>query len=475
MKTLDVVLNYFRDKKWSFLFILGALALFSYLICLFYVQTGFDHSFYIGSSRLIMEGKYPFVDFNPGYPPLVFYLMTIPLSVFPDNVYTHLATIYFIIFIDAFLIYILSIQICKHKPISVFASIYFLLLSLCFDGMFFLLEPFVLFFGLISLIFVQRNNIVALILAGVFSFCASWCKQYGIGFVCLCCLYQIIVNRTIVQKMRGAFLIAAGFLLSCCAFYGINMLQGIELSDISMLSGSTYKRYGMNSFLDGYIKLFKRVPSVLPCLVFAAYLGKRLVNSPVTAICIAGIIGFMMQCYVRNYDHYILLALPFSVLLIPILYSYINGSIMKRCFLFIIIVSSLMKVWTICRTDYHILLSNSREKEYIWSQELATIIPYGTDNVYVSLWSLPSSTHNYYKPSMLKEYGMTNGFALEPLTTKKYLSTCNYCIIDDLDLNNRNVFDTDNLLLLDKTFIKIDSINSLQSGRTFIYKRISYK
>lgn len=451
----------------SILLILGVI---SYLLCLKYCSTNFDHSFYIGSARLILEGKYPFVDFNPGYPPLEYWLMTIPLSLFPDNVYTHLIVIYLVTFFNTFMVYLLSMKISCHRLLSMFCAVYFLVLTLCFDGMFFLLEPFVLLFGLPSLLFVQRNTPKCLFAAGFLAFCAAWTKQYGIGFIVLNVLYISMSQVTLKERVRSITWLLIGFSVSVILQLGIIILCGGDLSDIQRLSGGSYAKWGIDSLKDGYKKILWRIPTLMPCILFLIYGIKKQLLNPWSWVCLAGIFGFMLQCYVRNYDHYITLALPFAVLVIPIVWTEVNSKLLKGCLLLILLISSLMKSLTIIRTDINMVKGNGRNIDIYYANEVADVVPVGSDNVFLSMWALPTSTYNKYTPSLLKEHGMTNGFTTNSETIKEYLQTSTYCIIDTRDLSNKRLFSDENLSIIENRFYIIKQIPLNNGENAYVYK-----
>lgn len=440
-----------HNKKWMFA-IMAAILIVSYTINFFFLETFIDHSYYINCSRLILEGKYPFTDFNPSYPPLVYYIGAVVLRIFPDTVYTHLMVLYAFIAADTFIIYKLAKKLNASSSVTTLTIFYFLFLMIKSDGTAYVLEPFVLFFGLLSLLVVQSRNKMMLFVAGMLAMCAAWCKQYGVGFVCLSCLYPIVESQSIGKKITKALIIIAGIAAGFFTLFGISQLNGAEYSDLSMLSGNSYQRHGFDSLLNGYFK-FSGIAHIFVVFLFLIpYYFRTLIKKPMAWICVAGIIGFMMQCYVRNFRHYMILAIPFVVLLIPIVINCFKTQKAKTIFLSLVCVSLFAKSIELIVKDCNVVRQNGRAKEVAIAKELAETIPYGTDDVYVSIRALRSTAHNYYKPSLIQEHGMANGFADGTITTNEYLSTCQWLVIDDEDMKDSARFNGASFAILQSQY-----------------------
>ena len=118
-----------------------------------------DANYYIGVSRFLMEGKVPFSDFQLGYTPLSFYIMCIPFSIFGNSFTTALAVLYLFHIVNAFWVYKICCQYSASQWLSAFTAILSLMLCLTCDGSSYVLEPFVLFFGLPAIYLLKSENI----------------------------------------------------------------------------------------------------------------------------------------------------------------------------------------------------------------------------------------------------------------------------------------------------------------------------
>jgi hypothetical protein len=181
----------FIDKRVGrFLFvsmtvILAIIAVAKIGLSLFRIEVNADAAFYLGVSRLILEGNLPFVDFPPGYTPLSFYVMSVPIALFGTSFTIALLFLYIFHLANAGIVYKIVRQYSSDKLIAAFCSVFSLVLCLGADGCRYILEPFVLFFGLSALCVLKRIGLKWIVISGFFCFCSFWSKQYGFGFICL--------------------------------------------------------------------------------------------------------------------------------------------------------------------------------------------------------------------------------------------------------------------------------------------------
>lgn len=450
---------------------MAVILLVSYITNFFYLDTFVDHPYYVGCSRLIVEGKYPFTDYNPGYPPLIFYIVSLVLRIFPDTVYTHLSVLYAFLAADTFLLYKLLKKANASTSIAILSTLYFLFLAIKSDATAYVLEPFVLFFGLSAVLAVQSQDKKMLFLAGICAMCATWCKQYGLGFICLCLLFPVVKQQSIKHKIADLSLIMLGTIIAFFALFGISQMHGAEYSDISMLSGNSYERKGIMALINGFFKLCANAHILYAFLIIIPFTFRTLVKKPMAWVCVAAIVGFWLQCYVRNFRHYMILALPFIALLIPIVLNSLKTQKAKTIFLSLLCLTMFAKSVELCFKDFSIISKDLRSKEMNIAKELEEMIPYGTDNVFVSMNALRCTTYNYYKPSLIKEHGMSNGFVEDTESTNDYLKTCQWAVIYSEDLKDTTRINEESFKILDTQYTLIREITVENDSPTLVYKR----
>lgn len=310
------------NSKWNLLidvilFALLLLVIFMYINALQYAAIGVDTGYYLFIVNKLSEGLIPFKDFNLNYSPLSFYLILLVKwasgSLFSYKVV--LGFLFFIQFLNAILLYKLIHLYKVNSRIAIFSAAVFLIYAYSFEGVFFVLEPFVIFFGLISLLLINKNNIINLFAAGAFSALGFLCKQYGLGFFALIIVY-LFLRKVYYKETQLKFILfaLAGFgtviIITLLIFY---VLTG-SFSFISSLSGNNY---GHRSLTTNFQTLFSYTLFTCPVLLMTPLIFKNLTekNKIIVILSILGLLGFSLQFYFEPYKHYFLLLLPFVVIL----------------------------------------------------------------------------------------------------------------------------------------------------------------
>ncbi len=390
-----------------------------------------DIYYYMGCVRLVLEGKVPFVDFYTHYTPFTFYMSSLPAYFIGTDSTAALSIETFMSIINALLIYRLLREEVRDRALCLFAVAFYATSLFFIDGMCYVLEPFVMFWGLLSLIAVRKGSLWAVPAAGACCFLAFWSKQYGLGFFALDILYLLLSFRTDLKALAGRLsLLSIGFAAGACCAVGPLLMQGATLSDMTALSGDTYEKFGLPALLEGigYLLL------VAPFMPIAAFLVakhfKILSRDTFLVVCFFGIVCFMVATYVRPYLHYIQLPLPFAIFLTTILLDRYGGERLKRWFKVSVIVPlSIMVV-----IDYNFIVHNERQDVADVAAEVAKLIPEGTDKVYVSTRLLCVAHVNRYGAPMLWKHGMKNGFMEEGEPLRDNIMDAGCYVIDPVKL-----------------------------------------
>lgn len=422
--------------QYSVLALLSFFVVFSFVLCAYRYFVHPDAFYYIGVSYLLMDGNVPFLDFNLDYAPLSFYLMDIPFLLFGKSFTCAIIILYLLHIINAFLVY----SILRHQKVSMkwawFGCLLFLMNCFVFEGLFYVLEPFVLLFGLSALYLVQKKSgRTNLFVVGLLCACSFLCKQYGLGFLFLTIVYVLVQSDYSKSCFRETAYIMFGFALGLVIFVFLMMLQGINLEQMLSLSGTGYEKKGLNGFLLAWLYILKRVSPFYLALLLAVWKYKRVFKDSFWLVCICGFFGFMLPCLVRFYVHYLLLALPFIVSLTIYTIYQINRSRIRFVFVLILFITTIRPIYYIAKTDRDLLIHDYRSEQKQLSSKIAEYIPKGKNNVFASSRALPVSLLNMYEPPLINKYGMSNGFVTSPESVMDMLRSADYAIITNEDIN----------------------------------------
>lgn len=406
-----------------------------YIMCADSVVINADASYYVGVTRLIMEGNTPFVDFALSYTPLSFYLMCIPFSIWGQSFNCAITVLYFVHVVNAFMVYLILLKNNHSKKTAWLGALLFLLYAFLFEGCMYVLEPFVVLFGLIAIWLLQNKSMVSLLLAGVCCACSFFCKQYGLGFAVLAIIYIILKKEHSKSCINAIIVFLLGFLFFSISFVICMVIQGVEPLQMLSLSGSDYERNGIRGLLAASYFLIRKLSPVFIAFAVSLLYHKRMIKDNFWIISILGIVGFMLPCYVRFYIHYLLLVLPFIIFLIIHSLHSIKKEVYIKLFVIWIVLSSLIPIYSMHKVYQG--LSRLRTNQELASKVIVNQIPQGENNVFLSFNALYLSLTNSYTPPLLKKYGMSNGFVTKQKEVMDMLKNAKYSVISEDDYNNR--------------------------------------
>ena len=415
-------------------------ALASFVLAAFCSVENPDIYYYMGCVRLLLDGKIPFLDFNIAYTPLSFYMASLPASIFGTGNTAALAYNFFLAFVNAGLLYYLLRKNVQDKALCLFSTAYYLISIFFLDGTCYMLEPYVMFWGLLSLIVQRRDNLPAMFVAGICSFMAFWSKQYGLGFIALNIAFLLLqwARRTeqgAWAKASRMFALLTGFTIAACCMIGLLLMHGATpLSSLHAFSGETYQKLGLIGLLEGYGFLIIAFPFFPVTVWLIAKNFSHFRKETFMVVCLCGIFGFMLSTYVRSYMHYIQLAMPFAILLSAMLLDkYCQQAAdcrLVRWYKFTVIVPLAIMLYFDCNFIFH----SERRAVNRTASEVARIIPKGTDKVYVSTMLLCIGNINRYGAPMIEKWGMSNGFMEEGEPLREIIMDASCFVIDPAKL-----------------------------------------
>ena len=390
-----------------------------------------DANYYIGASRFLMEGKIPFLDFQLGYTPLSFYIMCIPLSMFGVSFTTALAVLYLFHIVNAFWVYKICCQYSTNLWLSIFIAVLSLILALICDGGSYVLEPFVLFFGLPALYLIKDGSIKKIVLSGFLCFCAFWCKQYGLGFICLAMVYLCLYHSIGMPLIRKLIYLLLGFIAGLVVFVVLLWLQGVDPLMMLSLSGNDYQREGIQGFIDAWHTLLIIIPLLVLPIIMVVIGLKDMRKNPLLYISFCGVFGFMLQCYVRFYGHYLILVMPFCALILFACVKTFKLLRYRNVFIFLLLFAPVIPMYFTTKDIVGLLNSDGRAIQEQSAHMIEHIIPKGSDDVFASSDMLPIALLNSYNPPLEQKYGLSNGFITNPIEVYEMIQASSYCIISE--------------------------------------------
>lgn len=452
------------------LIVLSLLVLISFIISACYVRINEDSVYYLGVTRLILDGKIPYVDFALGYTPLSFYLMCIPCSIFGTSFLCGLVTLYIISLFNAFVVYRIVLRETGSMALAWFGAVIMMLYGLVFDGRYYFLEPFVLAFGLPSVLLLYKDNNRHLLLSGFLCFCAFGCKQYGLGFIFLAIVFILVKNKFSKDGIKKVFWILVGFIVGLCFFVLLLLVQKVPLSSLLYLSGSDYERDGIMGLFGAYQTIFMLIPILIVAILVFFIHFRKTIRQPLLVVSVCGILGFMLQTYVRFYAHYIWLALPFIVFFVISIVQMLEGRY-KKLYVLVASVMMIIPVYFVVKGDCQILKDKERSEQEQTAQIIAQSVPIGSVDVFVSVDMMHVLLSNDYTPPVLDKFGMSNGFVRKSEEIMELCRAANICLISERNLGDETRFNSEVIEYLNDRFDKV--AKSYSNGQKyFVFKRI---
>lgn len=395
-----------------------------------------DANYYIGVSRFIMGGKIPFVDFQLGYSPLSFYIMCVPFLIFGASFTIALASLYMVHIVNAFWVYKICSQYSAYQWLSTFTAVLSLMLCLICDGGSYVLEPFVLFWGLPALYLIKTGSIKKIFLSGFLCFCAFWCKQYGLGFICMALVYLCLYHSMGMSLIRKLLYLLLGFVAGLVLFVILFWIQGVDPLAMLSLSGSDYHREGILGFVDAWRTLLIIIPLLVLPIIMVIIKLKVILKHPLLYVSFCGVFGFMLPCYVRFYGHYMILVMPFCALMLFACVKTFSSLRYKNAFVFLLLLAPVIPTYFTTRSIVALLNNDGRAIQEQSAQLIEQIIPKGSPDVFVSSDLLPIALLNSYSPPLEQKFGLSNGFVTNPDDVYEMILASSNCIIGESRLKS---------------------------------------
>lgn len=297
-----------------------------------YLHPSPDSNYYLSIARAVLDGYTPTYNVDTRYPPFVYYILAGFLSLLGNTHITAGIVISFFNVLNIFAIYyILKIQFKISNKLSLLFVVFYVLALFKLAGYYLVLEPFQVFFGLVSIIFIanKNNNIYSMIPAGLAMGISIMCKQYSalyaLGFF-LWLLNDLLLNRLNFKRLfiKGFFFGLATiipyllFVISTKATLIGSLTQfGIFGNNITSYANEEPLLYQRDlKFIIKIIGIHSF--ELLPFILYPLYKIQNKISKEIAVYAnLIFIVGLMssLSFLVRQYSHYFQLILPFSIIL----------------------------------------------------------------------------------------------------------------------------------------------------------------
>jgi hypothetical protein len=403
-----------RLLKFVSLFLLGILVVYCYANVLTYKLINPDGGYYLWIVNKVWESKIPGIDIKTGYTPLSFYLLSIVRAFTDSPTYFHYLYILLTIqLLNASLLYFISKHYTTNKFIPALASLMYLLMSFHSDGSFFVLEPFVNLFGLLSLLLYlsfRNYNSYYMLVPGILGALSFFCKQYGLVYSLAVPFLLMIDNKNVSSAFKRIFLYAIGYAIPFIAFILYYRIEGCGLREIiTIYSGNGYGLRSIDAYLSGIYTLIKIYGIFLP-FSFWVLIKKGIRNHILIYLYL--IFGFSLQFFFYKFPHYYILLIPHLIISAVIIYESLKE---KRkllfSFIFLFLFILIMNVYASILTIRNFSVSNGIFKENITEQTRNSIQirNYVGKNDKVLLFNFDLASYYFLcnlNPPLEKKYGI---------------------------------------------------------------------
>lgn len=282
----------------------------------------YDTGRFYSMARVILNGATPYLDYQDPKPPLIFFILTLPL-LFGQQFLGGLLLVAICNMVSAILVMMIAREFYGRFA-GLAAGLLFLVNIAWAQGYFVMTEPFTIVFLLLATYFVLCGKSKHYFASGLSAGIAIGFKQYALIAVPL--LLMVLLLEKDLRKMT-TFL--TGIMLPLLVIFGsIFFIYNAKAMDAALfwsfgVAGPYIGRVDVDNVLGSSSDLVEQLLCIIIALVLFAMLifgfskirGKRkLVTGEM--YCLLATVGFSCTLLIRQYLHYWALALPFAAILV---------------------------------------------------------------------------------------------------------------------------------------------------------------
>ncbi len=387
-----------------------------------------DAAYYLGVVESFYKGETPYKDLALSYTPLSFYLMLIPrfIAGTPISFFSYLFFLHIISFLNAFLTSVMVYRTTQNRFYALLSSFLFLIYTYYLEGVYLVLEPFVLLFGLLGLLVLLSDIIKGkhLILSGCCFAFAFLAKQYGLIFLAIGGFYLLIKSTKWKDKIKSVILLSASFFIIIAFCVVLAYILGLS-PYLNKIGGQNYGIRTATIFIDGWKQLIKMFPILLifPFIIFQRNKFSKKHNILILTSLI-GIVLFSFQFIFNVFPHYYLLILPFVILIIILSLDIVIKLKYKIIILLFIGFQLFQPLKFTYKNTRHLLINQPIEKQIQESNMINNLLQdYDIQTVYCLGSALPLYFLNQFEPPLKETYGYSFGFESDENLKNRIMSS----------------------------------------------------
>lgn len=448
------------------------LVIIAYWVAMQYQWLGPDTAYYIGTVQQMARGHRLYAEIYNGYTPVFFYAQYI-VQLFSSRIESHIALNYIMHFCTSIFVGLCTYKSSKSTICSLSSALLFLLLVYHLEGTYVGLEPFVVFWGMLSIwiIYAKERTIGYMWMAGICASLSFLSKQYGLVF---CGVDVVMLWLMSPQKDRIKYILhfIGAFAVPIVLF--IIWLLVIHVPTqriIALFTGGGYGHIESNSYWLGWLEL-KKIWMLFVAIPVVGVLNLWFkMSNKLWLCCLVGILLASIQFYFQPYKHYAIIMAPFVVWM---LFS-VDVSKMDRLkkILYVSALCVICSYPTYKTTQFmykytkYLQRTNPRESQKNDDMTLTEVISEEDANskiVYVHPVGM-AYVYRHFTPPLLAKYGFSFGFDPIEVTLEK-MYNADYIVIGEKDLSKLKDESMDTRALMD-AYECIQTIDSMS-----VYKKV---
>lgn len=315
MKNIELILS--KYGYILFVFILVC----SYIYSLTIVPVNADYGYYVGAAKSIAQGLIPYRDISLGYPPFVFYILSIPYTLCGTGI-SPLVPMYIAFLFNLANGYLIWL-ILKNFGISKFIRQYTIVLYIIYlysvESVFLGLEPFAAFWGLLGTYILLKNK-RCLGIAGLCLTLAFLCKQYALLYAPVYAMLILLlrVDKTIKERILTVLQVALWSLISVLIVHLFFVFLTGQGDYFTLLLGTGYGRRSFSGIVEVLRKRFFHMFFIVLLIPIVWNSSSRLEIKRMIFLSVS-IFLLLLQNYYDTSPHYLIFIVPYVVVLVAII------------------------------------------------------------------------------------------------------------------------------------------------------------
>ena len=386
----------------------GCISLIIVLVCgyvfsLTIVPVNADYGYYVGAAKSIAHGLVPYQDISLGYPPFVFYLLSLPY-VFCGGDISPLVPMCIALFFNLANGYLLW-QILRNFDVNKFARQYAIILYIIYlysvETVFLGLEPFATFWGLLGTYILLKNK-KHLGVAGLCLTLAFLCKQYALLYAPVYVLLILLLrlDKTIKGRLFAVLQVALWSLISVLIVHLFFVCLTGQGNYFTLLLGTGY---GRRSFLGVMEVLQKRFFHMFFIVLLIPVIWRKInqLERRRMIFLTLSIFLLLLQNYYDTSPHYLIFIVPYIVLLVVIVIRNISYVWVRLSFYWVVLLLAVLFLIKATK-DYQIMRRNTENHRELTRKQqldvagfLQKVIPPESKTVVARQWNYLVTPHLY--------------------------------------------------------------------------------